>query len=69
MTPWTTHSGNRPAREYRVRLIFDVVTAKLDVRDAAAPLREEPDEPEALDEANTLSNPDEEIEVMDEVEE
>jgi hypothetical protein len=39
------------------------------VREAATRLREEPNEPEALDEANTLSNPDEETEVMDEVEE
>jgi type I restriction enzyme S subunit len=39
-------------REYRTRLIADVVTGKLDVREAAAGLPEEPDrpdEPEPLD--------------------
>ena len=34
-------------REYRTRLISDVVTGKLDVREAAAALPEEPDEPDA----------------------
>ncbi|HAZ60763.1 MAG TPA: hypothetical protein DCY89_04220 [Gammaproteobacteria bacterium] len=38
-------------REYRTRLIADVVTGKLDVREAAAWLPEEADEPEPLDEA------------------
>lgn len=37
-------------REYRTRLIADVVTGKLDVREAAANLPDEPDEPEPLDE-------------------
>ena len=37
-------------REYRIRLIADVVTGKLDVRDAAARLPEETDEPEPIDE-------------------
>ena len=37
-------------REYRTRLIADVVTGKLDVREAAARLPEEIDEPEPLDE-------------------
>jgi type I restriction enzyme S subunit len=32
-------------REYRTRLIADVVTGKLDVREAAAQLPEEPEEP------------------------
>jgi type I restriction enzyme, S subunit len=36
-------------REYRSRLIADVVTGKLDVREAAAQLPEEPEEPELLD--------------------
>ena len=36
-------------REYRARLIADVVTGKLDVREAAAELPDEPDEPEACD--------------------
>jgi type I restriction enzyme S subunit len=37
-------------REYRTRLIADVVTGKLDVREAAARLPDEIDEPEPLDE-------------------
>jgi|CXWL01.1.fsa_nt_gi type I restriction enzyme S subunit len=36
-------------REYRTRLIADVVTGKLDVRAAAAKLPEETDEPESLE--------------------
>lgn len=35
--------------EYRTRLIADVVTGKLDVREAVARLPEEPEEPEPLD--------------------
>jgi len=38
-------------REYRTRLIADVVTGKLDVREAASLLPDEPDEPELADEA------------------
>ena len=37
-------------QEYRTRLIADVVTGKLDVREAAALLPEEEDEPEPMDE-------------------
>jgi len=40
-------------REYRTRLIADVVTGKLDVREAAAHLPEETDEPEPLDDTDT----------------
>ena len=40
--------------EYRTRLIADVVTGKLDVREAAAGLPDEADEPEALDDAASL---------------
>ena len=36
-------------REYRTRLIADVVTGKLDVREAAAALPEEPGDPDALE--------------------
>jgi type I restriction enzyme S subunit len=36
-------------REYRTRLIADVVTGKLDVREAAARLPDETDEPEPID--------------------
>lgn len=39
-------------REYRTRLIADVVTGKLDVREAAASLLDEADGPEPLDEAD-----------------
>ena len=43
-------------REYRTRLIADVVTGKLDVREAAANLPHEPDEPEPLDEIDDLTD-------------
>ncbi|MFH1220619.1 MAG: restriction endonuclease subunit S, partial [Candidatus Eisenbacteria bacterium] len=42
--------------EYRTRLIADVVTGKLDVREAAANLLEEAEEPEALDEIEAVEN-------------
>ena len=45
-------------RKYRTRLIADVVTGKLDVREAAANL---PKEPEPLDEADELLNSDDEM--------
>ena len=41
-------------REYRTRLIADVVTGKLDVRAAAARLQDEVEELEPLDEADAL---------------
>lgn len=44
-------------REYRIRLIADVVTGKLDVREAAKLIPDEPEEPVATDEAD----PDEEV--------
>ena len=46
-------------REYRTRLIADVVTGKLDVREAAANLPDEADEPEALDDIDALAEGDE----------
>lgn len=49
-------------REYRTRLIADVVTGKLDVREAASRLPDEADEPEALDEAEDLDAAPEEAE-------
>jgi type I restriction enzyme S subunit len=52
-------------REYRTRLIADVVTGKLDVREAAAMLAEETDESEPLEEAEALVEDDEEIEDAD----
>ena len=42
-------------REYRTRLIADVVTGKLDVRPAAANLPDESSAPEALIEADVLA--------------
>ncbi|MDP3092823.1 MAG: restriction endonuclease subunit S [Nitrospira sp.] len=47
-------------REYRTRLIADVVSGKLDVREAAAKLPEATDEPELLDDAEALAEGDEE---------
>ena len=46
-------------REYRTRLIADVVTGKLDVRSAAAQLPEEVDNAEPFDEAEALNEADE----------
>lgn len=48
-------------REYRTRLIADVVTGKLDVRDAAANLPDEAEEPEVLYEAEDLPQAAEEV--------
>ena len=47
-------------REYRTRLIADVVTGKLDVREAAARLPEEAEAPEPFDEADALEGGSEE---------
>ena len=52
-------------REYRTRLIADVVTGKLDVREAAAKLPEETDESEPLDGPEALADGDEETEDAD----
>ena len=52
-------------REYRTRLIADVVTGKLDVRAAAAKLPEETDAPEPLDHAEDVVKGDEETEDAD----
>ena len=46
-------------REYRTRLIADVVTGKLDVREVAARLPDEAEEPEPLDEADTPTDAEE----------
>jgi type I restriction enzyme S subunit len=46
--------------EFRTRLIADVVTGKLDVREAAARLPDEVDEPERLDDLEGESDVDEE---------
>jgi type I restriction enzyme S subunit len=50
-------------REYRIRLIADVVTGKLDVREAEARLPDEAEEAEALDEIEAVENGEE---MMDE---
>ncbi len=46
-----------------------MVTGKLDVREAAANLPEESDEPEAFHETDTLGEADEESEMVEELEE
>jgi len=46
-------------REYRTRLIADVVTGKLDVREAAARLPDEVEEPKSLDEVEPDGDSDE----------
>jgi type I restriction enzyme, S subunit len=46
-------------REYRTRLIADVVTGKLDVREAAARLPDDGEEPEPLDEIEAEGDADE----------
>lgn len=46
-------------REYRTRLIADVVSGKLDVREAAAKLPDEAEEPELLEEADAVTDTDE----------
>ena len=48
-------------REYRTRLIADVVTGKLDVREAAAQLSDEIEEPELVDEIESLTEGDDEV--------
>lgn len=48
-------------REYRTRLITDVVTGKLDVREAVARLPDDVDKLESLDKIETLSKVDGEI--------
>ena len=51
-----THREISLLREYRTRLIADVVTGKLDVRQAAAQVPDEVEEPEPLDEAEAIVN-------------
>ncbi len=46
-------------REYRTRLIADVVTGKLDVREAAAHLPHEAEEPAPLDETDAMTDTEE----------
>ncbi len=55
----TAHREISLLREYRTRMIADVVTGKLDVREAAARLPDEFDEPEPLDDAYGLPDDDE----------
>ena len=49
-------------REYRTRLIADVVTGKLDVREAAAGLPDESEQPEPLEDKETMVDADEDDE-------
>ena len=55
-------------REYHTRLIADVVTGKLDVREAAANLPDEAEEPDELQETDALDDADEESEMAEELE-
>ena len=61
----TSETINRTKREiallqeYRARLTADVVTGKLDIREAAARLSDEAVEPQAIDDAETLDEFDE----------
>ena len=55
-----THRDIGLLREYRTRLIADVVTGKLDVREAAAGLPDEVKEPEPFDETSALIDGEEE---------
>ncbi len=52
-------------REYRTRLIADVVTGKVDVREAAARLPDETVEPEPLEDADVVAEGDEESESVE----
>ena len=55
-----THREIALLREYRTRLIADVVTGKLDVREAAARLPDAVEEPEPIDETDALTDVEEE---------
>lgn len=52
-------------KEYRTRLIADVVTGKLDVRAAAADLPDEVEEPEPFDGGDVLDVSDEDVGDLD----
>ena len=56
---WTPRSPHRQIellQEYRTRLIADVVTGKLDVREAAAQLPDESDDQDQLQEGGPLGD-------------
>jgi type I restriction enzyme S subunit len=48
-------------REYRTRLIADVVTGKLDVRTVAAQLPDEIDEPDVVEEIDEMTESDDDL--------
>jgi type I restriction enzyme S subunit len=52
------------ANESVTRLVADVVTGKLDVREAAAKLSDEPDESEPIEEVDDMDDT-EEIEIQE----
>jgi len=60
-----THREIALLREYRTRLIADVVTGKLDVREVAARLPDEAEEPEPLDDVEPTATGDEKSEGTD----
>jgi type I restriction enzyme, S subunit len=59
MAAYRVTSGISLLREYLTRLIADVVTGKLDVREAAARLPDEPEEPDVLEDAGASDESDE----------
>jgi type I restriction enzyme S subunit len=54
-------------REYRTRLIADVITGKLDVREAVTHLPDEAEEPEPIDDADVENNGNEDLEMVEEI--
>lgn len=60
------HRSIELLREYRTRLIADVVTGKLDVREAAASLPDETDEAELLEDENLIAEEDQVEEIAEE---
>ena len=54
-------------REYRTRLIMDLVTGKFDVREEAARMPEEIEEPEPVDESEIANDAEETADDLDAV--
>jgi len=62
---WLIQGNRGNPREYRARLIADVVTGKLDVRAAAAHVPDGADEAEGLDDTDGLTEWDEGTDDLD----
>lgn len=69
LTLASAHQEISLLREYRTRLIADVVTGKLDVREAAANLPDEIDDADDLPEVEALDEAGEPLDDLDDVEE